>query len=78
MCIISLQLYGEHYNKLKEVHDGLTNMNVVNFPVITLEELTAMVHSDFFWLTNFEPLSLLLHGGKYLRERCLHLRVKCI
>ena len=57
-------------DKLKEVHSGLINMNVVNFPVITLEELTSMVHSDFFWLTSFEPLSLLLHGGKYLRGRC--------
>ena len=47
-------------DKLKEVHDGLINMNVVNFPVIMLEELTAMVHSAFFWLTSFEPLSLLL------------------
>jgi len=52
------------------VHDGLINMNVVNFPVITLEELTAMVHSTFFWLTSFEPLSLLLHDGNYLRGRC--------
>jgi len=58
------------YEKLKEVHDGLINMNVVNFPVITLEELTAMVHSAFFWLTSFEPLSLLLHGGNYLHGRC--------
>jgi len=57
-------------DKLKEVHDGLINMNVVNFPVITLEELTAMVHSAFFWLTSFEPLSLLLHGGRCLRGRC--------
>ena len=39
------------------------------------EELTAMVHSGFFWLTSFEPLSLLLQGGKYLRGRYLFLKI---
>jgi len=43
----------------------------VNFPVITLESLASRVHSAFSWLTNFEPLYLLLFGGKYLLVRCL-------
>ena len=58
------------FEKLREVHDGLLNLNVVNFPVITLESLASRVHSAFSWLTNFEPLYLLPFGGKYLLVRC--------
>ena len=35
------------FEKLREVHDGLLNLNVVNFPVITLESLASRVHSAF-------------------------------
>ena len=56
--------------KLEEVHDGMINKNVVNFPVITLEELSKKVNSAVMWLSRFDPLSYLLLGGKYLRVRC--------
>ena len=57
--------------KLKEAHDGLMNLNVVNFPVITLESLCKKVFSAISWLEGFKPLSILLSGGNYLRVRCL-------
>jgi len=56
--------------KLEEVHDGMINKNVVNFPVITFEELSKKVNSAVMWLSRFEPLSYLLLGSKYLRVRC--------
>lgn len=56
--------------KLEEVHDGMINKNVVNFPVITLEELSKEVDSAVMWLSKFKPLSHLLLSGKYLRVMC--------
>ena len=37
--------------KLEEVHDGLINKKVVEFPVVMLERLSEKVRSAVLWLT---------------------------
>ena len=59
--------------KLKEVHDGLINLNVVNFPVLLLEEVQYIVKSGVLWLTRSHVIKPLFKGGKYLPDRCLNL-----
>ena len=58
------------FEKLEEVWDGMINKNVVNFPVIVLEELCKEVTSAVLWLSRFKPLSHLPQGGKYLPAKC--------
>jgi len=56
--------------KLEEVHDGLINLNVVNFPVLLLEEVQYIVKSGVLWLTRSHVIKPLFKGGKYLPDRC--------